>query len=212
MTPTQILTGARNKYNSIGDSFFSDDELLGLLYEGALELATETKCIERTYTTSTVANQQEYEFPALAEGIRRVTYDGRKLEQLTMTEDDFITGFNADNASTGTPRYYFVWNETIFLRPVPSAVAELKLFTINRPDAYTISSVIDIPTAHHRRLINYIVSEMAYKDSNGLAGERYAAKWEKDKLDVKRWVRKRKRADGFAVVQMEEMSGGVFRG
>jgi hypothetical protein len=212
MTPTQVLTAARNKYNSIGDSFFSDEEMLGLLYEGALEMANETKCIERTYTTSTVASQQEYDFPPLANGIKRITYEGFRLEPINMTEDDFITGFQAQSASTGTPRYYFTWNEVIHLRPIPSAVGTLKIYTFNEPDMYTISSTIEIPTQFHRRLVNFVVSEMAYKDSNTTAGDRYEAKWQKDIKDVKRWMAKKKRTDGFAVVQLEEMSGGVFRG
>lgn len=52
MTPTQILTSARNKYNAVGDSFWSDDELLGILYDACVEMTDDADMIERTYSTA----------------------------------------------------------------------------------------------------------------------------------------------------------------
>lgn len=204
MTPTEIETAARNRYNSVGDSFFSQNEILDLMWDACLDMTRECNLIERVYTTSTVASQQEYSYPTSTISIKRITYDGKKLKPITMREDDAITGLNQSTTSEGTPQYYFVWNETIYLRPIPSSVATLKIFTYNEPSEITTTSTLEIPTQFHMDLVDYIVSEMAAKDSNLDIAKWYAEKWEKSKLDIKKWQRKRLRGDSFATVQDEE--------
>lgn len=204
MTPTQILTSAKQRYNAVGDSFWSDDELLGLLYDACLDMTRESLSIERTYSTSTVASQQEYAYPTDTISIKRITYEGRKLTQINMREDDRITGLNQSTTSTGTPAFYFIWNETISLRPIPSAVGTLKIYSYNEPAVLTISSTLEIPTQFHMDTVNYIVSEMASKDMNFKKAEYYAAKWEKAKLNAKKFARKQKRGDAMAHVMAEE--------
>ncbi len=204
MTPTEIETAARNRYNSIGDSFFGQNEILDLLWDACLDLTRECNLIERVYTTSTVASQQEYSYPTSTISIKRITYEGKKLKPITMREDDAITGLNQSTTSEGTPQYYYVWNETIYLRPLPSSVGTLKIYTYNEPQQLTTSSSLEIPTQFQMDLLDYIVSEMAAKDSNFTAAQYYANKWEQAKMNIKKWQRKRLRGDSFATVQDEE--------
>lgn len=205
MTPTQIETAARNRYNAISDSFWSQDEILNLLYGACLDLSRECLLIERSYTTSTVASQQEYAYPTSAIAIKRVSYDGKKLKPITMREDDSITGLNQSTTATATPQYYFIWNQTISLRPIPSSVGTLKIYTYNEPSAITITSTLEIPTQFHMDLVDYIVGEMAAKDLNFTAAQYYQAKWEKAKIAAKRWAKRKNRGDSFNVVQDEDM-------
>ena len=205
MTPTQIEELSRNKYNAIGDSFFFQDEILGYMYEACLELARHAKMIERTYTTSTVASQQEYSYPTNTIAIKRITYDGKKLKPITFREDDAITGLNQSTTSAGTPQYYAIWNETIYLRPIPSSVATLKIFSYNEPSALTITSTLEIPTQFHMDIVNFIVSEMASKDLNYTAADRYLQKWERAKIEARKWQRIKNRGDSFSTVQDEDM-------
>lgn len=204
MTPTELETAARNRYNSIGDSFFSQPEILDLIWDACLDMTRECNVIERVYTTSTVANQQEYSFPTSTISIKRITYDGKKLKPITFREDDTITGLNQSTTSTGTPQYYYQWNDTIYLRPIPTDVATLKIFTYNEPQVITTASVLEIPVQFHMDLLDYIVSEMAAKDSNFEAAQYYANKWEAAKMSIKKWQKKRLRGDSFATVQDEE--------
>lgn len=204
MTPTQILTAARNKYNAVGDSFYSDDELLHLIYEGSVILATEAKCIERVFSTSTVASQQEYTYPTSLIEIKRITYNGEKLKPVNFREDDSLTLGNAATTSTGTPQYYSIWNETIYLRPIPSAVGTLKIFGCVEPQIPGINSTLEVPSMLHIHLVNYVVSEMCDKDENDRFAQKYMEKFLAGVTSAKRWSQKKKRGDAFAVVQDEE--------
>lgn len=206
MTPTQILTAAKNKYNAIGDSFFSDEELLALLYDACLDMNREALLIERSYSTTSVASQQEYSYPAGVISIKRVTYNGKRLEPITFTEDDSITGLNQSTSSTGTPAFFFEWNNTVSLRPVPGTDGDaIKIYTYDEPAAITAASTLEIPTQFHMNLPDYIVSEMAAKDQNFQSAQYYAQKWEKAKISAKRWAKKKGRQKGFNVVQSEEL-------
>lgn len=201
MTPLEIEEAARNKYNSEGDNFWSTDEIMGLIYEAELELAREAINIERIYTTSSVIGQQTYSIPTNAISIKRIEFDGSKLERISFREDDTVTNLQADTDETGTPVYYFEWNELIYLRPIPSTVATIRIFTYDEPAAVTSLSTLEVPTQFHRDLVNYVVREMALKDQNMAIANTYAAFWEKAIKQAKAWTKKRKRGDEFAIVK-----------
>lgn len=198
MTPSEIELAARQRYNAEDETFWGSSEIMGLIYAACEELATETLCIERSYSASTVSGVQEYDYPTGTISIKRVTWGGKKLQPITFREDDQVTGYNQASTTTGDPEYYSEWNGTLILRPIPDSVATLKVYSINEPQPVTITSVLEVPTWTHSRLINYIVSEMAAKDENYIKAKRYGDRWELDKLEVKQWMKRKKRSDSFA--------------
>lgn len=205
MTTQDLVTAIRRQYNSVGDSFFSDEEILNLIYQACLDMNAECegKLIERVYTTSTVASQQEYTYPTNTMSIKRITYEGKKLTPIDFREDDAITGLNQSTSSEGSPQYYSIFNETIYLRPIPSDVGTLKIFSFNEPASLTISSTLEIPTQFHMNLREYVLTEMAAKDSNSNAVTYYLNQWNNSKARARKWTMTRKRADGFASVKDE---------
>ena len=205
MTSAQIEAAARNKYNSTGDTFYSSAEIVDYIYQAQLELAQVCPIIEATYSTTSVASQQEYAYPTNTSVIKRIEFDGRKLSPITMRDDDSITGLLSTTTSIGTPEFYFIWNRTLYLRPVPATAAlTIKIYSINEPQAMTTSSALEVPTLFHMDIVDFVVAQMAYKDENSRVGQLYEARWEKAKGRAAIWVNKRKRGDGFASVQTEE--------
>jgi hypothetical protein len=206
LTPTEISTAARNRYNAVGDSFFSDSELLLLMFDACNQLAKECGVIKRTYTTSTVASQHEYSKPTNTISLKRITYNGQKLKPITMRDDDAITGLNQSSTSEGTPAYYYEWDDSIFLRPIPAEVGTLKIFSQNSHQAISASSTLEVDEIYHMDIVHYIVSEMCAKDKNFEMARWYLEKWDKAKADCMAFERKKLRGDSFASVQAEESS------
>lgn len=205
MTITQIETAARNKYNAVGDSNWSSAEIWDLIYQACLELAIECYVIEKSFTATTVDGTQEYAFPTYAIAIKRVTYDGGKLEPISFREDDALTMNNQALTSKGTPQYYAVWNQTIILRPLPDAAKTLKVYAYVEPQLIAAATAtIEVPTRCQMRLVDFIVSDMAAKDQNFQMAKYYSDRWEAYKIKEKVFTRKRLRADGFAAVKDEE--------
>jgi len=212
MTPAEIETAARNKYNSTGDSFWASSEIYGLISEAQTEMARESINIENIYSTSTVISQQTYSVPTNCISIKRIEYNGAKIERITLREDDSITNLESDITTTGNPIYYFEWNSLIYLRPLPSAVGTLRIFTYDKPTEITAASTpLEVPIQFHRDIVNFVVREMAIKDQNGDTANFYAGLWEKALKQAKIWNKKRKRGDEFQVIKnMDDMAKSVL--
>ena len=204
MTPAEIELAARQKYNAVNDTFWSSSEIMGYIYDACLEMATETHCIENTFTTSTVADQQEYEWPANAISIKRIEVDGLKLVPITFREDDLVSQTTSTTSVTGAPQYYTVWDEVFALRPIPSSILDMKVYAVCEPQAVTSTSVLEVPSAFHNIIVHYVTAEMASKDENFATADRLQAKFDKGLMRLKKHMRKMKRGDSFASVQSED--------
>lgn len=206
MTPDEIVLMCRRRYNAVNDTFWSDQELYDIIYQACLEVAEEAYPVERTYSTTTVSGQQEYDFPENTIAIKRITYNGRKLTKIDLIEDDALTGLNQSTTDTGTPEFYWTWNDIISLRPVPDAAYTLKVWSLNEPSAITTGTQeLDIPTQFHGRLIDPVMSAMAAKDQNYQASQYYLNLWEKSKIKIRQAVARMKRTDKFTTVKDENM-------
>lgn len=204
MTPTDIITLARQKWNSTTDTFYSDAELLTGIYQAQMKLATETSCIRKVYTTTTVISQQEYQKPTNAFSIKRITYNGLKLYKITDREDDAITLNNQTTTATGSPQYYSEWGTAIELRPVPDDALPLKIYTYDMPSPVTAVSVLDVPVRYHTDVADFLVAQLATKDKNFSAASQYMAMWDKAVANAKRYEQKFLRGDAFSHVLDEE--------
>jgi hypothetical protein len=165
MTPSQIETAARRMLNAVGSQFWSSDEIIGdYLYFAALEMAQETFCIENRYTTTSVDGQKEYQNTARMLAVKRLTYDGTKLKQVSFLELDSID-INLGNTGTGIPQYYYFFDDVFGLHPTPGESAKIiKTHTLDEPDKPTSSSTLEIPTQFHGYLVIGVAYYMSLKE------------------------------------------------
>ena len=212
MTPLEIETAARRAYNAVGDSFWSEAEIMNLIYFAEMQLVEAGLVIERTFSSSTVVSQREYDYPTQAIGIKRLEYAGTKLVHIDFREDDLLTLDNAGTTSTGTPSYYSLWDQTIYLRPIPDAIGALKIFAYVEPQVVTLLSTLEVPTQYHPSVVDFVIKEIVLKDGNFKAYREYEGRWLMALEKVKRWSSKKKRIDGNAVVKNEETLGRSFVG
>ena len=205
MTPSELELAARRRFNAVNDPNWTQAEMFELIYQAQMELANETLCIQNKYTTPTVASQQAYAWPTRAISIKRVTYDGSKLDPIDMREDDAISLSNTTTTVTGTPQWYFSWERAIYLRHIPSAVADLDIWTYDIPDTVVATSALDVPASYHPSLIYYILAEMAMKDGDFALSDRYRGLWDTAKIRIKRLEAIKKRGDGPARIKDIDM-------
>lgn len=205
MTPSTIETYARNKLNALNDSLWSSAEIIeNYLYECCMEFSREVKCIENTYTTTTVASTQEYALPSRYIDILRVTYNGTKLQPISMREYDELTWPNTTTTTSGTPTFYYYFGETIGLFPVPDAAVTLKIWVIQGHDVVSSNSTLEIPIQYHHMLVDGVVSKMCMKEIGDPRATFYAGVWQQHLMKAAAQWRKHKRGDRFGVVLTEE--------
>lgn len=200
MTPAELNTYCRQRYNATADTFYSDPEMYTYMYDAAMSLARETFCIRNVYTTSTVIDQREYSKPSRSIALKRVTYEGAKLTKISDRDDDTLTANNEETTQTGTPIAYWEWSSVIDLRPIPVAVGTLKIYSYDQPDVVTVSSTFDVPSRYHMDMSNYVLWMMAMKDKNTTVAGMYKDVWADNKKEIKRQEMKILRRDSFSAV------------
>ncbi len=204
MTLAQIEEAARNKYNSIGSSFYSSQEIYNLIYEAELNMAREGLVIEGTVTTPTVVNQQTYNYPSEVVAFKRITWNGIKLTPIDFRLDDQLTLNNSITDQTQDPQYYWTWNNQVYLRPVPSSVEDLTMYVIKKPAYVTAGGTVEVPDLFHMDIVNFVVSEMAFKDKQADIAAAYYNRWIEGLKNVRKWSAEQKVTDAFKVVKDEE--------
>jgi hypothetical protein len=204
MTPSAIEVAARRLLNATGSSFWSSDEIIGdYLYMAALEMASETFCIENRYTTTSVASQQEYAVPSRLLAVKRVEYDGEKLRPISFTQLDSID-LNTNTTVTGTPQYYYHFDESFGLFPAPDTAGDtIKIYTYDEPSVPTSSSTLEIPTRFHGYLVIGVAYYMSLKELGHPHAPRFEIQWARAIDKVRKSVRMRNK-DQFATVLREE--------
>src|ERR1041385_5258558 len=116
MSPTDIETAVRNKYNAVGDSFWSQAEIFGLIHEACQELAVETECIPaKDATSSTVAGTKAYSYPTRFIAIKRLEWNGQKLFKVDDRDADGLNLYNSAVTVSGNPQHYWIWNNQVYL-------------------------------------------------------------------------------------------------
>lgn len=205
MTPVQISEAARRLLNAVGSDFWADTEIISdHLYFASLELANETYCIENRYTATSVASQAEYVRPTRAIAIKRITYNGEKLKPFTEREQDSLD-LNTASAITGTPQYYWEFDDVLNLFPTPdTAGLTIKISSYDEPSIPTSTSTLEIPTRYHGKLVFGVAYYMSLKEVGHPSTGRLESQWAFARQDVLRWERQRKNRDMPARVKLEE--------
>lgn len=204
MTPTEITTAARDLYNAVGDTFFSDTLMYNWMWQGCHELAKKAWLIESINSQNTVAGTQGYAYPTNTIGIKRITVNGKKIKRITMRDDDAITLSNQAVTSQGWPIYYTDFNYTIYLRPIPDGVYTMNIYSYSDHTAITASTTLQIPPLFHFDLVDYLLWRMFAKDKDMANMTTHAAMWSEHVKDAVAYKNRLKRTDGFATVQSED--------
>lgn len=207
MTPASIITAARGKYNAVGSDFFTDGQLFDLIWEAEQEILRIAPTNEASSVTATATGTQAYTFPTNFASIKRVQYQGGKLQKISMREDDMLTLYDQGSTEQGSPQYYYEWADTIYLRPVPDAAGTMTIFGYKEPASVSTDTTLEVPERFHFAIVNYLTSEMAAKDSNFEMATYYQNKWQKDLGQIEDWWRRHKRADRFVTVQDQDDAG-----
>lgn len=205
MTPTDLESYTRQRYNAVGDTFFPQAEIFNFFYAAQMELAMETKCIKNVYTTTTVASQRAYDFPSLTIAISRLEVNGQRVYPNDFMDDDATTGNNPDEVLTGQPTWYQIWGDDLYLRPVPSTSAQtIRVFSYNMPNPVTAVGTLDIPARYHLYLSDYAMSQMCAQDGNNAQATSFMNLWTDHKKRVLRFESERDSSDDFKTVKLEE--------
>jgi len=193
LSVSDIQTRARERYNAVGDTFFSDQMLRDLIYDGQAILAKEGWVIEKTFTTSSVVGTREYAYPITTLAIKEIRYDYVKIQNTKLRDDPKTNSTDP----TGKPAAYALWDDTIVLYPTPDTAGEtIQIRAYAHPaDITENTSAIEVPEEYKEDLISFVLMWMASKDQNLNLYNKYQEQWEMAVTRAKKQRRKRLRGD-----------------
>lgn len=204
MTPTEIETSARQRYNAIGDTHWSQNEILDLIYAASMDLALKTYCIKNLYQTTSTVSQDELAVPTNSVAIKRIEYDYRKLEPISERQRDDIIGHNAASSVLGTPEGYVLFGQSIFLVKTPSETGKvIRIWSFDQPSSVENDSTLDIPVRYHHYLIDYIMAKMFAKDRRFDLTQYHMSQWDANVDYAKIFELKRSAKDTIQQVQRD---------
>jgi hypothetical protein len=200
MTLDELVTYARQQYTGVGDRNFNETEIWNHIWAAQMELARKTYCIRSVQTTTTVASQQEYVFPTSTIAIKEARYNGYRIEARSLEEVLDLTSGSA--IVSGASHIYAIWNETLYLGPIPDGAYTLKIFSINEPQQITTSTAtLEVPTRYQLGLSKYLLKQFCLKDTNYQGAQYYGAEWDAFVLEVKAEERKLLRGQKLSFVR-----------
>lgn len=202
MTPTELETFVRQRYNAVGDNFFPQAEIFNFFYFAQNELAQKSNCIPLIWETVSVQGQREYAYPATTIKIYRVEYNGKRIHPNDFLLDDSLTGNNPGDTTTGVPINYQIFGSDLFLRPIPSeAGLEIKIYGYDGPETVAANTTLSVPERYQFMLVDYALGCMFGQDKNHTMAQFHFNRWDKHVLDAIATEEKRRTSDEYPVVK-----------
>jgi hypothetical protein len=207
MTLSDLLTYVRRIHNAETDTYWSDEEIRKLVEAGCNEIICILGLIEAVDTSiTTVAGTQSYAFPSNVVYVRRAYYDNEPMK--LVTQRIFDTRDPTGSGATGTPKEYFIWNNSLYLSPTPSDAKVLKLFVEKSQTTLTQNSdPILIPDILHYRLCDFVIAHMYAKDLNQSMTTMFMNRWLTSHLPAIRLFKRKNLRTGQARVIHDADSG-----
>ena len=174
ITLTQLNDIIRQRYNAVGDTYFSDQYIYDLVFEAESKLAKDGYVIENTYITSSVSGTRELSYPTNTLAVREVRYNYDKLIKLPLIDDPKVDSSNP----TGTPTHYSIWDNVIILYPTPDTSSDtIQVRVYEYPQRLTSTSTLNVPDEYQIDVCNFVLAHMALKDSNVPLYREYMSLW-----------------------------------
>lgn len=197
MTPAQIETAIRERYNAVGDTFFTSTMVYDIIYQAQMQLANEAFCIEKTFSTTTTASTRTYAFPTNIMMISKIEYDGVKIYPVDVDDDPK----SSTTEVSGKPTGYAIWGEEIILYPTPDDAKTLTIYGYVNPQAVSQNSTLEVPDEYHLDIIDFGLAIFYAKDGNLQMASYHRGLWEAAVRRAKKNTARKKRGDQFAVVR-----------
>ena len=131
-TVSSIITLIRRRLNETSTTFHTDADLIANINEAQKYIVREAEILlQGSSTTTTVSGTQNYALPLDFLYFVRLTFDGLKLFQVNFNEIDEAE-FD-ETLDTGLPTNYYIFNDQIYLYPIPNQVKTLRLWYYKSP-------------------------------------------------------------------------------
>lgn len=186
ITAADIITDVRADLNESTASFWTEADLLQWIDEAVREIVNRTRCLETTaYTIDLVNGTYKYDTTGSFLSIETIIHNSGVTGSITriFTLKRMDIQNLGHSKETGRPKFFAVWNDDIYIWPIPGtdeATTELTVFQVTLPTGVSATnSAIETPAYLDSAIVNYVKAKAYFKDLKETMGAFYMSLFEK---------------------------------
>lgn len=149
----------------------TNDDIIRWVNDAQRDIGQAQEILETIATTPSVVGQAAYVIPDDIINLKRVTYAGKNIKNVSLQEfDQYITDnqLNPLTGESGDPEIYYSYGEELSFYPVPDTDADdIKLYYSQFPAEVTlVSDDLTLPIKYHNRIVEYCLQQAYELDEN----------------------------------------------
>lgn len=157
MNVSEIKRAVKRQFGDESGAQITDEDIVRWINDAQVDIVRKTELVNEHRESGAVSGDGTYELPSNFMAMARVTFDNRLLPQRLLRDLDLDSN-GVDTVATGTPQSYYVWSNTLFLYPAPSASGSgnLDIWYVSRPTTMANDTDIpDLPVHMHEDIVRY---------------------------------------------------------
>jgi len=183
---SEVILDIRERLSEEVADFWEDAGLYRWIDQAQKKIQSDFPHLEQISTTDSITGQQNYELPEdyLMDGMRKVFYDGKRLEP-----KDFDTLLEEDSeALTGAGEVlnYFIYDGELYLVGTVEVGKEIKAYFYKVPDKITApTQYLEVDDQYYEVVVKYVVEQALYKHEDYEGGMIFGDKADMQREDIK---------------------------
>lgn len=136
MNLSQIINAVQRQFGDESGAQITRSDIIRWANHGQVDIVRKTEALQIHAETDTLKDDGSYDLPTGYVRVRRVTFDGRKLERVELEELDDLVPDRDSNGESSTPVYYYMWGSRLFIYPAPAraGAGNLDVYYVKMPN------------------------------------------------------------------------------
>ena len=158
MNLLQIISAVQRQFGDESGAQITTSDIIRWANDAQTDIVRKTEVLQIHAETDSVGNDGSYDLPSDFIRIRRVSYDGTKIDRIELEEIDDVRGSRGRGNTSGDPVWYYVWGTRLWLYPAPdeNGIGNLDIYYVKAPDELVNSADIpEIPSHMHEDIVRY---------------------------------------------------------
>lgn len=175
-----IKTAVKRQFGDESGVQITESDITRWANDALVDIIRKVEITNQHRETAAISGDAGYELPSNFMYIARVTYDNRLLRERKLRDLDLQSN-SVDSVGSGTPEYYYIWSNTLYLHPAPSSTGSgnLDIWYVSRPESLVSNAdEPEIPDHMHEDIVRYCLARAKELDEDYEAAVLFEADYE----------------------------------
>lgn len=174
---SDIIRDVKRAFGDEDGVQITDEDIIRWTNAGQREIVSNNPILKAKATIATTVGVNSYTKPADVYQIESIKYDTGILQAMNFEEAQNRFGFFSEDS--GSPIYWYMWEEDIYLYPKPDAVKNLVVFYTRSPvEVSSAGDTISVPDRYYNALVEFVKMQAYELDEDWTAQQAKTQKFQ----------------------------------